>query len=57
MSMDREIALIKEVSVLRQALHEIANATTDEDILEMAVTALHKGDRILVQCEFARLAS
>ena len=57
MSMDREIALIKEVSVLRQALHEIANATTDEDILEMAVTALHKGDRILVECEFARLAS
>lgn len=55
--MNREVALIKEVEVLRRALHNIADATTDEDILDIAVRALYEGDRIMVEAEFARLAT
>lgn len=55
--MNREVTLIKEIDVLRQALHNIANATTDEDILDMAVRALRDGDRVLVESEFERLAA
>lgn len=52
----REIGLIMEIDILRKALQEIANETSEGSIKEKALLALAKGDKAFFDAEFKRVS-